>query len=256
MRYKLLLLALPVLLAAARPHTDPVVKSGPPAAKPAGNSSVFARFNLAPFWRMPANGQSDEAVHNGFFSASFQRLELVFTSVQRDATSPNIYHVSGKDRRYGIVRKFAGTFTLDDIRPDAAAVLLSDEYKRQAYVATGKFMLRETARPGDEAYGTFRGRLAADFSQLNNGRLRLNQQTANEKTMNGGFILDGTWKDAGTGAEVDILAKNGWAVTYQVLEDFDIGGRSPHISRKYTRVGWSSYWANDEWWAEKTVARK
>jgi hypothetical protein len=261
MRFKLLLLALPVLFAAAHPHaaTPPEKKTAPTAkaSRPAA-TTAFARFNLAPFWRVSATADgSGEQVHNGFFSHSLQRLELVFTSVRRDASQPNVYYVRGKNRRYGIVRSFAGTLTLDKIRPEATAKpVYSDEPAGQPYLATGQFVLKEQPRANDEAYGTFRGQLAVDFSLLSQGRLQLNTRTQDEQTRNGGFMLDGIWKDAGTGAEVEVLVKNGLAVTYQVLEDFDIGGRSPQINRKYARVGWNTYWSNDEWWAGKPVARK
>ncbi|UOQ71236.1 hypothetical protein [Hymenobacter cellulosilyticus] len=35
-----------------------------------------------------------------------------------------------------------------------------------------------------------------------------------------------------------------------VMDHFNLWDRGPHINSKYTRVGWSSYWQNDEWWVE------
>jgi hypothetical protein len=256
MRYSLLLLAFPFLLLGARPHATPPEKTKASAAKASRPVSAFSRFDLAPFWRISASEQG-EGVHNGFFGYTYQRLEMVFTSVRRDANNSNTYYVRGKSRRYNTVRSFAGTFTLASIRREAAAKsVYEDQPAGQPYLAMGQFVLREQPRPNDEAYGTFRGKLALDFSQLPKGHLQLNQQTADKQTLNGGFLLDGSWKDAGSEAEIDVVVKNGLAVTSQVLDDFDIGGRSPHISRKYTRVGWDSYWSNEEWWAEKAVARK
>ncbi|GAA4365446.1 hypothetical protein GCM10023185_35710 [Hymenobacter saemangeumensis] len=202
------------------------------------------------------DGSSDK-VHNGFFGYSYQRLEMVFTSVQRDAKSPNIYHVQGKNRRYKIVRAFSGTITLNEVHPyDKSKPSYGAEKGEQAYTATGKFVLREEARRGDDAYGTFSGDLAVDFSRRTKGGLQLNTYTANNQTRNGGFLMDGMWKDAATGAEVDVLIKNGMAVTRQVIHDFKVGDRMMHTSRKYTRVGWDTYWGNEEWWAEKPMARK
>ncbi|MDO7876746.1 hypothetical protein Q5H93_18520 [Hymenobacter sp. ASUV-10] len=257
MQYKLLLLTLPVLFVAARPNSTPPVKtSTPPATAPTEGTAALARFNLAPLWRM-GSGSNDDKVHNGFFGYGYRRLELVFTSVQRDEKNPALYHVQGKDRRYSIVRSFSGTFTLSAIRKASAADavdLTTDQ--GQLYTATGEFVLREKAKPTDEAYGTFRGKLAVDLARDANGRLQLVTRTTNAATRHGGFLLNGTWTDARTGAAIDVLVKNGMAVTYQVLQDFEFGGRSVEINPKYTRVGWDGYWSNEEWWAEKPVARR
>jgi hypothetical protein len=256
MRSKLLLLALPVLFVAARPGSTPAAKTNPPATAPAEGAAVLAKFNLAPLWQM-GKGSNDDKVHNGFFGYGYRRLELVFTAVQRDARNPAIYYVQGKDRRYNIVRSFSGTFTLNGIRKVSAAEAVDlTRDQGQPYATTGEFVLREKARPSDEAYGTFRGKLAVDLARDANGHLQLVTRTTNAATRHGGFLLSGSWTDVRTGATVDVLVKNGMAITYQVLQDFEFGGRSVEINPKYTRVGWDGYWSNEEWWANKPVARR
>ena len=34
----------------------------------------------------------------------------------------------------------------------------------------------------------------------------------------------------------------------------NIGARDAHINPRYARVGWNTYWQNDEWWVEKQIA--
>jgi hypothetical protein len=256
MRYKLLLLALPVLFVAARPGSTPPTKaSTPSAASPAGGAAALAKFNLAPLWRFTGDG-SDDKIHNGFFGHGYRRLEFVFTSVQRDEKHLGIYYIQGKDRRYKQVRSFSGTFTLTKIEKAAADNAGQPASEWQPYTATGQFALNEKARPGDDAYGTFRGKLAVDLVRDAKNHVVLNTRTANAATRHGGFLLSGTWTDARTGAETDVLVKNGLAVTYQVLQDFEFGGRSVEINPKYTRVGWDSYWDNQEWWADKPMAKR
>jgi len=41
-----------------------------------------------------------------------------------------------------------------------------------------------------------------------------------------------------------------------VLTRFGLGDRSGNINRKYARVGWDTYWKNEEWWVEKQLARR
>lgn len=95
MRSTLLLLALPVLFVAARPGSTPPAKTIPPTLAPAERAATLAKFNLTPLWQMNGGG-SDDKVHNGFFGYGYRRLELVFTSVQRDAKNPALYYVQGR----------------------------------------------------------------------------------------------------------------------------------------------------------------
>ena len=256
MRYSILLLLPALLLGAARPlHLGSHL--APPA--PAGTGSV----NLAPLLRATEDGQS---VHNGFFDRSRQRLEVVFLSVQRDANNPNLYQVTGKDRRYRKVEDFKGTVLFASVQLGARRRLSAPETSRQQHqegsgemavpgLATGTFELRETVRPGDHDAGTFRGKVAIDFLVLANQRPVLNYRSTSALTRQAGFQFEGIWTGATAKHTWPILFQNGSSVIGRALmPDFEVGDRGGEVNPRYARVGWDTYWENEEWWAEKKVA--
>lgn len=62
--------------------------------------------------------------------------------------------------------------------------------------------------------------------------------------------------DGPAGNLVPAVWKQGVAVTRQVLTRFKIGERDAHINPRYVRVGWNTYWQNEEWRAEKQVVKR
>ena len=70
------------------------------------------------------------------------------------------------------------------------------------------------------------------------------------------MLIDGEWRDGPAGDPVPAVWKQGMAVAHQVLTRFRIGDRDAHLNPRYARVGWNTYWQNDEWQVEKQVAKR
>jgi len=252
---------LPVLLfgALGSSYFWPEAATLPAPVAPAGTTTP----NLAPLLLTGSEGQP---VHNGFFDRSRQRLEMVFSSVRRDAKNPNLYHVLGKDRRFRKVESFAGTIVFAPVQLGAALKQPVAQEERQANgltelvapgLATGTFELRETPRPNDPDAGTFRGKIVIDFLTRPDKSVVLNYNSTSALTRNAGFLLEGTWTSAKTGGTWPILVLNGThIINSRLMPNFEIGDRGGEINPRYARVGWDTYWENTEWWAEKKVAQR
>ena len=264
MRYFLLLAASVPLLGAARLQSRPAIP-GPTVAPPAAPGAVLpnaartallARASLGRLWQhQPQSGTED--VLNGCFGYDGRRLEFVFLRVQPDAKSPGRYLVAGKFRCYGDVTPFRGSVEVQQVQrlpANAAGEGGAASAAQPVYCATGSFALQATSTHG--LGGRFDGRLAVDFQVGGSGRAALATHTTNAFTRNGGLLFDGEWRDGPAGDPVPAVWKQGMAVTRQVLTRFEIGERDAHINPRYARVGWNSYWQNDEWWVEKQIAQR
>ncbi|MBJ6110293.1 hypothetical protein JAO73_14815 [Hymenobacter sp. BT523] len=270
MRFHLLLAAPVLLLGAARPLSPPAGLALPHAAPApaalaapgailsnAARQALLARANLGKLWQhQPQSGTED--VLNGCFGYDGRRLEFVFTTVQPDAKSPGRYRVAGKFRCYGDVTPFRGSIELQQVQrltAEQAGYYENDKTQAPIYCATGSFALRASSSAG--LGGQFSGRVALDFKLPPGHRPELAIYTHDPATRNGGLLFDGEWReDAAAETAVPALWKQGTAVTRQVLARFDIGERNAFVNPKYARVGWNDFWKNDEWWAERQLARR
>ena len=265
MRYFLLLAAPALLLGAAQPlhwaATLSPAHATAPLAAPGGvlsnaaRTALLSRASLGRLWQHQTRSGSEDVL-NGVFGYDGRRLEFVFLSVQPDAKSPGRYHVAGKFRCYGDVTPFRGSVEVQQVqRLSAEAAGEGDDAKvSPVYCATGSFALQASSAHG--LGGRFDGRLALDFQFGSSGRAVLTTYTANALTRNGGLLFDGEWRDGSAGDPVPAVWKQGMAVVHQVLTRFQIGDRDAHLNPRYARVGWNTYWQNDEWWAEKQVAKR
>ena len=63
--------------------------------------------------------------------------------------------------------------------------------------------------------------------------------------------MEGTWTNYKT-AEVKpiICALDLFMFANDILEDFSYGEREIEINENYRKLGWDTYWENDEWWSE------
>lgn len=267
MRNLLLLTAPALLFGAPQPQQLPALpglttRAVAPLAAPgavlpnAARQALLARANLGRLWQhKPQNGTED--VLNGCFGYDGRRLEFVFTAVQADAKSPGRYLVAGKFRCYGDVTPFRGSIELQQVQrlpADVAVYEGNGVSTAPTYCATGGFALQATSSHG--LGGQFSGHIALDFQLTPSQHPLLMENTRNPATRNGGLLFEGTWREDAAGETLPVVWKQGLAVTRQVLSRFDVGDRSGSINPKYARVGWNSFWKNDEWWAEKQVARR
>ena len=263
MRYFLLLAASALLLGAARPATPQLTpNSATPLAAPgavlsnAARTALLARAGLGRLWQHQPQAGADDVL-NGCFGYDGRRIEFVFLSVQADAKKTGRYRVAGKFRCYGDVTPFRGSVEVQQLQRLPAELAANDSGNGRAasiYCATGAFSLQATSSHG--LGGRFDGKLTVDFQLAANGRAKLVDYTANPATRNGGLLFDGSWRDGAAGEPVAVVWKQGMAVAHQILTRFEIGDRDAHLNPRYARVGWNSYWQNEEWWTEKAVAQR
>ncbi|WP_400190583.1 hypothetical protein [Hymenobacter sp. B81] len=240
--------------AEARPEPRPAlvpVPAAPAAPAPqltADMRALLRDYDLSPLWQTPVeNGRSLD----GFFGADHYRLELVLLAVRKDSLRPELYHIQGKNRFKKRITPFAGTLTLHQLQDLPLEREEAGEDAR-AYTATGTFELREN--PGRAGAGRFAGTVATDFrlqpSAQGGLQLWYGTGTDHSPTQGSGFKFEGQWTAYQGGAgKPCVWADQFLVIGSSVLKDFVVGERDVNINPRYAKLGWDTYWENDEWWA-------
>ncbi|MBO2011659.1 hypothetical protein [Hymenobacter negativus] len=225
---------------------------------------LLQRCDFSPLLQTVGNGTARHYSHvqNGFFGSSHYRIEMVLTEVRRDSVHPTVYYLRGKDRYQGVITPFAGTVTLTHLfsQPRYSARQIAEakaefgeELRNEAdmYSVLGDFELREDkTRRGS---GTFRGRLAIDWSLEKDGSVELSMRNGQAASQGGEIKYEGRWTSAATHRTrpvvwvEDLLS---YVEAQHVLDEFNIGDREVVINPRYAHLGWNTYWENDEWWAD------
>jgi hypothetical protein len=208
------------------------------------------------------NSDGGPHIYNGFFGPSHRRIELVFTQVSRKEDQPNVYYIKGKNRYKGVITPFVGTLVLTQMveqphyskkelagsdDPNAYADPALD--KEAMYTAVGSFVLREDSTRKNA--GVFRGSAALDVHLDPARGVRLETRTGRTLTRNGEAKFEGVWTPYGPASPKPVVwVENIFGYGPQVFNNFAIGERDPDFNPKYAKLGWNTYWTNDEWWTE------
>ncbi|KAA9327512.1 hypothetical protein F0P96_16145 [Hymenobacter busanensis] len=212
--------------------------------------AFFKRVNVAPLLRF--NAAEGNNIFNGFYSYDYWRLEFVLTSVKRDSEHPNVYYVRGKSRHHRKVTPFSGTITFTDYlalaKPNTSDL---PHQPWQAATISGTFAFQEAGG----RRGTFSGEVDMDIAPDKERGVQTWCCAADNETRGGGILFEGQWRSGKEQVPV-IWKDNIFGLARQILTDFEIGERDVHINRKYAARGWDTYWENEEWWAEKPLARR
>jgi len=224
----------------------------------------LAQHNLARLLQTVTDVKSDGGPHiyNGFFGPSHRRIEVVFTQVSRDEDHPNVYYIQGKNRYKGLITPFAGTLVLAQLieqphyskKELAGSSDLSVYFdpaldKEKMYTAVGRFVLREDSTRKNA--GVFRGSAALDVYLNPTRGLQLLSRSGRTLTRNGEAKFEGTWTPYGAASPKPVVwVENIFGYGPQVFNNFTIGERDPDFNPKYAKLGWNTYWTNDEWWTE------
>ncbi|TGE24094.1 hypothetical protein E5K00_02445 [Hymenobacter aquaticus] len=242
-----LLLAL-LFSPASSPPKSPTRKAATtPAASSAG---LLRKFNLVPLWLVSARPAEAQTML-GCMGPQYRPFDLVFEKVRRDAKNPALYHVQGKSRERERLLPFRGTIMLSAIQKARAPYPLASFKAAAHYQAAGTFRLVED--PAEEGAGVFSGKVVITFSQTPTG-LAYQPSTPywwNENSTGEGSTFTSRWTSKTHPAAIQLVwATNFMNIAHHVMEQFNLWERGPEINPKYARVGWSSYWQNDEWWAD------
>lgn len=260
--------------AAADPAAAPapvrlVASAAPPSAVPAPAGpltpelrALLQRCDLAPLLQTVRQGATDFNSHaqNGFFGRDHYRIEVALTEVFRDPAQPTVYHLKGKDRYKGTITPFVGTFTVTQVVEQPTDPSTSAEAQKAGneqqpeptlYTAVGDFELREdSTRRGA---GVFRGHVALDWRLDTDGDVQQQSRTSETLTQGGDIKFEGTWTNSTTHRTYPVVWVEdifSYAEAQHVLSEFAIGERDVDFNPKYAKLGWNSYWKNDEWWAD------
>lgn len=250
-------------VAVATPAAVPTPIVVPPKAAQAEADTLTAdmrallrTYNLAPLWsgRNPEGLPQDSiTVLDGFLGPDHYRISVVFTQVRHDSANPALFHVNGKSHYKRLITPFTGVFRvrqLADLDRHFLDVAPEDSLA-QGYTATADFMLSEIATA--PAAGKFVGTGVLDFYITPRGALNYAQNMLGEEApaRGQGLLFKGSWTgQPGHPTKKLLLARSVFSIAPDVYKDFSIGDRSGEINPKYAKLGWNTYWENDEWWAD------
>ncbi|MBJ6110294.1 hypothetical protein JAO73_14820 [Hymenobacter sp. BT523] len=255
--------ALPSLFAAADTLTGPM-------------RQLLREIDLSKLWQGDTQYRRENPTLQGFFGPDHYRFALAFTSVQRDARHPEVYHVRGKCRYRKNIRPFEGTLTVrqvadldapwdyDEFTPQQQDSTLTEaaandsaeaQYERarqlsHPYTLRAELAIQEAAAPNS---GVFRGEAVLNFHVASRGRLDYVTAPFVHKGVpaNGSEMLVHGARRNLTTREVKtfVVAADVFAAAPEVYKDFGIGDRGGEVNPKYAKLGWNEVWENDEWWA-------
>ena len=206
--------------------------------------------------------RQDEGPLNGFIGPDHYRIEIVFTKVTCDSLEPANYRVEGKSRFKKNILPFRGCIVIDQVidqpkvtKQEQIAFEGRANYENQpnAYSAFGHFTLREDSLKNGA--GLFKGNIFVDFA-VNETGLFIHEQSPRSASKYGGITFEGNWTSFATRqSKLFACAYYIWSYGETVLKNFNVGERGPEVNPKYAKLGWDTYWENEEWWAGPVTAR-
>ena len=247
------------LVNACQPATQ-AVKTAPATVSPAPAAvlepelrAFLAQYDVAPLLQKEA--ESSE-VMNGFYGPNLYRVEFAMLSVVRDANDVSLLHVRGKDRYKGVVTPFEGEIRLAHLReqpplPPARPPLVDtsdQENDPTAQSIFGTFELREAV--DQKGAGVITGTVVIDFHLMNDNHLQLYVQGEDSPSALGQTKFEGIWKSNATQKKEDVVwVTDIFSFGSAIFDEFVIGERERDFNPKYAKLGWDTYWENEEWWA-------
>ncbi|MGI4875069.1 MAG: hypothetical protein ACRYFX_28275 [Janthinobacterium lividum] len=231
--------------------------------------ALLGQYDLSKLWCSADRPQ--EPTLEGFFGPDHYRFTLVLLQARRDARQPDVYAVQGKYRFHKMVQPFAGTLTIRRVRaieapnaPDMSELLRPRELaalRRKhpgkdpgpppCYQLVAQLQLTET---GLGPPGTLEGE-AWLACYLAPHRASGYVMAAGDISpgWNSSLMLRGTHRNGATAQTNSFtVADNVFIIAPAIYRDFVQGERTPEMNPKYNKLGWDTYWENDEWWAEPT----
>ena len=262
-------LAAPV--AAAKPIAATAEAPVPPDSLTPAMWATLRQVNLAKLFLAPESPQAEgyKTALDGFFGTKPQRLSLAILTATRDSLRPELLHVTGKTRYLKQITAFLGDICLTRLTDFYDQNLLltqgADGFIRdtisedglitnaKAYSATAYFRFT-SATP---APLVLTGRALLDFWIMDNGTVGTVHTPAEgivlEKAAakGSGLVLKGNWQGASSEvAKPFLVSRDVFLVSPDLIGDFGVGDRGAGVNPKYAKLGWNTYWENDEWWAD------
>ena len=233
-------------------------------------------YDLSELWQGDVQHRPSPALE-GFFGPDHYRLTMVITEAHRDARSPATYLVRGKCRYRKNIRVFTGTLTIrqlanaepyyspQDNSFDLPASTDTGAAGAQAWQNRYEAKLSQTAfytlraqvqlvEALTENSGVFEGEANLNFYVLPSRKVGFAGApalTEADPTRGTSLLLRGARRNVTTHqVKQFVVADDVFAAAPDVYKDFGVGERGQNINPKYKKLGWDTYWQNDEWWAD------
>ncbi len=181
----------------------------------------------------------------GYIGDDYQKLDVVFTSVERDKQNPSNYLVKGHSTTKGNKQNFEGNIVLKEIRIlDKMNYGLDDELKDSGMKAQGVFVgsYTFTENPKEKNSGVFSGTMTFNWLIDKNDTLLYNDigRDYSDGFCNHQYI--GQW--ASHHSKIVKTANWGeYRIPLPLLSDLDIGAAEFSPNPKYHKQGW---WLENE----------
>ena len=237
--------------AAAAPPPAPTAPAATTDSLSSATRVLLRRYDLAPLWANRDEGKAAKSAMEGFYGDKPYRISFYFTSVERDAARPNVFHITGLDRYKKVITPFSGTITVRDIVPFTDSMYVDADSTARAFTARGQFVLREDA--ATRGAGDYAGEALLDFYYDAHGHLSQAYYLDGDAnpTKGCGLLFRGTQTSNQTGRRQPVAFAGFYgAVVPDALRHLGLGDRGDEVNPNLARLGCNEAWENDEWWAK------
>lgn len=224
----------------------------------------FKQHDLSALLRQPGIGKYAQAM-DGFRGITKYRTEVAVLQVHRSHSNPAVYSLQGLTRTRRRIKGFRGqlTFTVLNEEPlltaeekqtiedfaMVARISNTDNEPIKRYSLVGRVALTEAKNQPDAS--DFVGSLVLEVARTKSGKLVENAPFLRGPSQGGGQKYEGIWTTRQTSrAEPAVWVTNLVGYSPHIFDDLIVGERDVAINPKYAKLGWNTYWQNDEWWAD------
>jgi len=186
----------------------------------------------------------------GVFTKNYERIQMHFSTVERDAANACLYHVAGASRHRENVTPFKGTILIQEVRIlDTRTATAEDNAQDLAFKAV--YTLKEDST--QKYSGVFHGRLNFQLHQFPD-RTLLDDRLAKMGPRYSNFTYEGTFQFHGkSGAGKPCNWGRG---RLPVPDGVDVGKDKFQVAPEYVKGGWmrnldGSYKEDvPQWWGK------
>lgn len=199
------------------------------------------RFDFSTLWL------NENYLIIGIIGNDYQRLDIKYLSITKDAKKPNVYHVKGKSKIKNNICEFQGKITIfKNYRPTKDED--ADYLKEGCVIANSEFF----EKAGQANAGVFKGVLRTYYAiDKKNNLVYPDDGNEPDTNLNNGFV--GTW----TGYHSKISKLAHWGADFvplstdlnvaQAIGDFIPKEKYQKNGWNYTSKGWKSP-TPEKWW--------
>jgi hypothetical protein len=226
-------------------------------------AQFFQRYKLTDLLQT-ATGSKRDYTLNGFRGAAKYRTEVVVQQARQDAQNPAVYYLSGLSRTKEQIVPFEGQVTLETLSREPLPT--EDDLTSVKEWSMSALPVGWVANPANEpvaryAVGArvalqeknqrFTGTLVMELALTKGGRLKIDNPFLHGPSQGGGLKYEGSWVPSRGGRpQPAVWVSSIIGYSPNIFGDLVIGEREIAVNPKYARLGWNTFWQNDEWWTD------